>query len=334
MNTQLTKLIFKKYAKGEYSPRANALVRCFLFNDIFASTRDKELGKIWKESAEDLCTNKKTKDNTLDILHEYISQKDKQIHRRRLLFTVLRWAAIFIFPILSGILCWNYSSKQAIDRYEMQQLYVEDGHTATLKLSDGSMVKLNGGSIILYPKEFSPNRSRQIWLEGEAYLIVTHDESRPFHVNVDELDIRVLGTRFNVKAYRDEEEVTTTLEQGRVKVTSPTSSVVLNPNEQATYYRNRNRISVKNVIASNYNAWKEGQLIFEQAPLSNILSTLSHKYGVRFRTDSSIDLNRKYSVNFIASEQLDNILNVISAMSGNITFSRIGKNITVNQNRS
>ncbi|MBS1738646.1 MAG: FecR domain-containing protein, partial [Bacteroidetes bacterium] len=127
-----------------------------------------------------------------------------------------------------------------------------------MKLSDGTHVWLNAGSSITYPVAFAGDE-RKVTLSGEGYFEVAHDASKPFHVGVGEMDVKVLGTHFNVNAYPDEGEIKTTLLEGSVQVREGKSEIVLNPGQQAALQTSSHRLQRSdNVNVEEVMAWKEG----------------------------------------------------------------------------
>src|SRR5690606_33142812 len=115
---------------------------------------------------------------------------------------------------------------------EMNTLHTPKGGNFQLTLPDGTLVSMNAGSSLSYPLWFG-NKERRVTLSGEAYFDVSHDAERPFHVVSGDIDVQVLGTRFNMTAYRDEPGAAVTLETGRVEVSRGDHSLTLAPGEQA-----------------------------------------------------------------------------------------------------
>ena len=151
-----------------------------------------------------------------------------------------------------------------------------------LELADGTRVWLNAASSITFPTAFL-DMERKISIIGEAYFEVAHDPSKPFKVAVNDLDVEVLGTHFNINAYNDEEVIKTTLLEGRVLVKKAGKPVILNPSQQAIAYNDatdhqiiiNNNIDVEAVIA-----WKNGLFNFEYSDINKILREFSRWYDI------------------------------------------------------
>lgn len=149
-------------------------------------------------------------------------------------------------------------------------------------LADGSKVYLNSESEIRYPTFFAGGE-RRVFLKGEAFFEVTSDTSRPFIVNVGEMDVRVLGTRFNVNAYVPERAIRTTLVSGKVRVSDreDKAAVILEPGQQAVW--KKNGLTMREVDALAVSAWVDGKFYFEEGmTLEEITEQLQRWYDIDF----------------------------------------------------
>lgn len=151
------------------------------------------------------------------------------------------------------------------------------GMEYTLALADGTLVYLNAETSLRYPVVFREGE-RVVELEGEAYFEVAKDEMRPFIVRMNGSEIKVTGTSFNARAYGNEEEVVTTLVEGRVEVNG--RKIV--PGEQARCEVNTGNLTVKTVDVNRFIAWKEGYFVFRNERLEDVMKTLARWYGVEY----------------------------------------------------
>ena len=157
------------------------------------------------------------------------------------------------------------------------QLFVPLGKNSSITFADGTKVWVNAGTRLVYPTTFVKNQ-REIYVEGEVYLEVAPDKNRPFIVRTDNMQVRVLGTKFNVTAYNDDALKRVVLVSGKVEVrTNEKERVLLKPNQLFAY--ENNRIQVKNVDASRYILWKDGFYQYYHERLDNIFKNLSRYYG-------------------------------------------------------
>ena len=186
-------------------------------------------------------------------------------------------------------------------------LEIPRGGEYALQLADGTRVWLNAGTSLRYPVVFS-GQERRVELRGEGYFEVAKDSASPFVVSVNGVDVRVLGTSFNVSAYSD--EVVTTLVEGKVLMRSQADSVVLVPDRQGVW--DGKRMTVKRVDARNYALWREGVFFFEDMPLEDILDALARWYDVHvFYQNAELKMMR-FSVEIKRYEHIDTILRRIA----------------------
>lgn len=166
------------------------------------------------------------------------------------------------------------------------ELITPRGGGYNLELADGTHVWLNSGSTLKFPVAFTDS-TRQVFLQGEAYFEVSHN-GKPFIVSSGEMDVRVLGTSFNVSAYQDESEIKTTLVEGKVRidysgsVTDDKQSTLLTPNKQAVINRSESKIVVAEVNVSQYTSWMQGKLEFSNESLEVVMKRLARWYDFEY----------------------------------------------------
>lgn len=190
------------------------------------------------------------------------------------------------------------------------RLAVGRGYEYMLILQDGTKVWLNSESTLEYPVQFLAD-TRRVKLCGEAYFEVTHDTVHPFIVEVNnQYNVKVLGTRFNIKAYPGDEHSETTLVDGKVAV----NDLLLKPSEQAVLYKEN--IEVRQVNVSYYLAWHEGWFYFNDERLGKALQQLERWYDVKFVFDSEEISNLRVTGKLKRFENLNVILDMLSTTSG------------------
>lgn len=203
-------------------------------------------------------------------------------------------------------------------------LTVPRGGEYQLTLSDGTKVWLNAESSLRYPVRFCDNR--EVTLTGEAYFEVTEDIEHHFIVHNSDNAIEVLGTKFNVSAYPDN-NMQATLAEGKVKVSNLNLSVILLPNEQATIEESGS-INIKKVDARLFTSWAEGMYEFRKTDLQTIVAQLSRWYDVdmEFKDDS---LKQKLFAGVIfRNNELSFAIEVIEDVS-NVKFTRENNKIYI-----
>ena len=182
-------------------------------------------------------------------------------------------------------------------------LIVPRGGEFSLELADGTRVWLNAESRLRYPVAFM-GKERKVEMEGEVYFEVVKNNEKPFIVTVNGVDIRVLGTSFNVSAYQ--EEVVTTSVEGKVQLKRGDEQVVLSPNQQAIW--SDDKFKVKQVDACNYVLWKEGIFYFEDVDLERILDDMARWYNVNIFYMNPTLKKMKFSVEIKRYEDINEIL--------------------------
>ena len=209
------------------------------------------------------------------------------------------------------------------------ELIVPVGGEYRLLLADGTVVYMNSESRLKYPVRFTGSE-RLVELEGEAYFEVERDEERPFVVRTSRLDVTVLGTGFNVMAYKKDARTEVTLVNGKVDVTSGKISEVLTPNRQFVMNNESGEYEVRTVDADAYAAWKKGTLNFDAMPLEELGDKLARWYGVSFFFSNERLKQLKFTGAFRKYNDMDYILSLIEATT-DVTFKINGDAIIVNE---
>jgi len=212
----------------------------------------------------------------------------------------------------------------------MNTLKIPRGGEFRLKLSDGTHVYLNSASELRYPVRFD-EKERKVYLSGEAYFEVTKDSNRPFYVVMEELQIRVYGTEFNVNTHRWG-KVHTVLVDGKVgiKKRGMTGEITMKPGELASFDREAGTFEVKEVDVRQYVVWKDGYFTFENESLEQILNTLSLWYDVDvfFQTETAKQL--VFTGYMKRYDDISEILDAITDVVG-VNFAINGKTIVVSK---
>lgn len=261
-------------------------------------------------------------DSILNALHS----KKPEITSGKTKFNI-RWlqriAAAVLLIVFSGI--GYFAGKHQPDLPLLigstiyHEIVVPDGEKSALTLSDGTIMWINAGSKVRFPSAFNIE-SRDIWLDGEAYFEVARDKKRPFFVHTSNVDVKVYGTKFNLKAYDDEDVFEATLIEGLVSLEtkdmlgSTREEVFLEPNRKAIYLKKKPEnierdivqavtepLKPRKIIISNpvkvesSISWREGKLEFNDETLENIAIKLERRYGVEIEMDGKEVRNVRYS---------------------------------------
>lgn len=180
----------------------------------------------------------------------------------------------------------SYNDISSIKKLQYNTLKVPYGKHFDLVLSDGSKVYLNSGSSLRYPIKFLEGLERRVFLDGEAFFDVSHDDMDLFEVSAQELNVRVYGTKFNLSNYPEDVNTEVVLTEGSVRLSTDTSGpnnaegVYLKPGFQGAFNRTLKTISTKKVNTSQYTSWVDGKLIFRKAAFERIIRKLERQYNV------------------------------------------------------
>jgi ferric-dicitrate binding protein FerR (iron transport regulator) len=217
----------------------------------------------------------------------------------------------------------NGSSSDMSTAYNILQ--TPRGGQFSIVLSDGTRIWLNAASRLHYPSYFSGNE-RRVELTGEAYFEVAKNPKAPFHVVSGKTEVEVLGTHFDVAAYPDEEAVSTTLIEGRVRVKKDQKELILNPGQEALAFEQGPIQLIPDADTQTIIAWKEGKTVFKNASIQSIMRAISRWYDVDVVFEGELP-NRQFTGSLPRNTNLSELLTVLE--KNNIHFHVEGRRITV-----
>lgn len=158
------------------------------------------------------------------------------------------------------------------------EVHVKNGEHKRIILPDGTSVTLNAGSYLRYPREFITD-VRRIEMNGEAFFEVTRDEEKPFLIHTKDADVKVLGTSFNVKAFDMDEQLTVSVQTGKVQVDLPEAMMRLLPDEQFVMDKTKGEFQKRNEDARLSTVWIKGGLYFNRTPIRTVVNELVRMYN-------------------------------------------------------
>lgn len=199
---------------------------------------------------------------------------------------------------------------QSAKKEQMQSLFVPAGQRSEILLADGTKVWLNSQSRLIFPGTFD-GKYRKVRLEGEAYFKVTKNKEKPFIVETDKYDIKVLGTEFNVTAYPSEKIWKTSLLRGSVEIDAPHGSaqMKLKPNDMATF--NGNQLMKSTIEDDDYYQWRDGLICFNNASMKEMVHKLERCYGTKIAVNNTRMLSRRYTAKFRVSDGIEHVIKVL-----------------------
>ena len=214
-----------------------------------------------------------------------------------------------------------YDAGMNLETIDFHTIRVPLGGEFNLQLSDNTRVHLNSGSSLRYPIRFAGD-IREVFLTGEGFFEVTKDEVRPFVVKTGEVDVRVLGTSFNVNAYPENSELMATLLEGSVKVefNNLLSNIILKPNEQLVYDKHTKAHNLRMPEIDDVTAWQRGELVFSNMYLEDIFTSLERKFPYAFVYSLHSLKKNTYSFRFSKQANLEEVMKIISQVVGNVNY--------------
>ncbi|MDP4276110.1 MAG: FecR domain-containing protein [Bacteroidota bacterium] len=219
-----------------------------------------------------------------------------RIHVRTFRFR-LAAAVLIPFVVLVGAFLFVANRSGVFTGTELAEVKAPYGEQMQVILQDGTIVQLNSGSSLQYPKTFGLF-NRKVRLSGEGYFSVAKQADRPFIVNLNHIDVKVTGTKFNAKAYPDDNLISVSLEEGSVKIIDKKSHVyALKVGQNADYNKKSGVCTISNVDdMTQHTSWRTKSLNFYRTPLKEILKTLERQYEVQFDIGDSSLLNYRFSI--------------------------------------
>lgn len=245
------------------------------------------------------------------------SQKEIQSTSRRGFSLSALWRYAAVVAIIIAVGCISYWQGEVNVKDTFADISVEAplGSKTKLYLPDGTLVWLNAGSRMTYSQGFGVD-NRKVELEGEGYFEVKRNEKIPFFVKTKDLQLQVLGTKFNFRDYPEDHEVVVSLLEGKVGLNNllrEEKEAVLSPDERAVLNKANGLLTVESVTASNASQWTDGYLFFDEELLLDIAKELERSYNVKIHiANDSLKTFRFYG-NFVRREQ--NIQEVLEALA-------------------
>jgi ferric-dicitrate binding protein FerR (iron transport regulator) len=211
---------------------------------------------------------------------------------------------------------------------EYNTLTTPRGGEYKVMLPDGTNVWLNSSSSLSYPVEFAGNE-RRVKLNGEAYFEVAKNKDKPFYVCINKVQVKVLGTHFNIAAYNDDEQLTTTLLEGSVQISKNNRQCLLKPGQQAVVKNDADLITVSEGSIKQVMAWRNGYFVFNDDNIGTIMKKVSRWYDVDIEYKCNFE-NQRFGGTFYRTKSITELLNNLEKI-GKVHFKITGRRITVMQ---
>ncbi len=300
------------FYNGEYSDKDETYI-----DEVFCdNSKEKELKSLLSKQFDVLSSEVYADEKNLDhILYRIHYDINTRLFERKLLSfdNIVKWmlrvAGVIILPlaIFIGIQTFKESS---LKKQTWVEIKAPAWTRAQFSLPDGTTGWLNSNSSVKYNGNF--NTDRKVSLRGEAFFDVYKDKKRPFKVNTNEVIVTVLGTRFNISSYENEQNVEVVLEEGKLIFSDKEmkKTYTMNPNDLVIYDKTLRDFSMEVVEPQKYLSWTEGKLVFRNDPLDVIARRLERWYNIDVEVNVNINEDLRLRATFIG-EGLEEVLDLL-----------------------
>jgi ferric-dicitrate binding protein FerR (iron transport regulator) len=225
-----------------------------------------------------------------------------------------KYAAIIIVAFWAGNLLKSPAPIDKEIRYSV--ITVPFGQMSQIKLSDGTKIWLNSGTTLRYPEQFAKDK-RSVSIDGEAYFEVAKMPDKPFTVNTADMKVVVLGTSFNLSAYKEDKATSVTLVEGKVTVQDKAGIRIaqLVPGQMATKNKNEDSLTIQNVKTGFYSAWIAGKIFFDDEPLDQIAIKLERWFNVKITFADEQLKSHRFTGTILKNKPVDQIMQVLELLS-------------------
>lgn len=275
---------------------------------------NESLGSLWAQS-----DSASMDEGEISAAYERlrITNGEKKKSKYLKLFTWQRIAAV-ILPLVMLVVFGKLYVQMSDELKASQVVAMLQEHTVsdeckTIALADGTQVRLNQSSVLLYPEKFS-GKERKVFLTGEAFFDIKHDGRHPFHVSTPYFNITDLGTSFSVSSYATDVEVSTTLKTGKIelKIVGEDKVYSMKPNDQLVYNVKTKAVDLRQVTNEDDGLnWRNKQISLDDVTLAEAARIMGDVYGVKFVFRSSRHRNTKITVHFNRGESLKKALAIV-----------------------
>ena len=302
-------ILITKYFEGEITAAERKLLFSMIQTDEklrkdFSSVQNLYALSSWLPNEND---EFEAVDKLAAFKHTHCRKKRYPLH---IIKHAAGYAAAICITILSTWMVMN-DREPAEEMVTYEEFTTPSGQRAMVKLHDGTTVWLNARSTLRYPNHFA-REERKVELDGEAFFDVEHNEHKPFVVSTEKLDIKVLGTKFNVFAYKGREEFNTALLEGSVKVyerMNEEKALFMNPNECVEL--KDNKLVKRPMGNTDFLLWKEGIYAFDDVPFEDIIKKFELYYDIVITVNNSKLMKYKFSGKFRQRDGVESALRTL-----------------------
>ena len=290
-----------------------------------------DMQEVWMAASDETNDMDFDKEKAYRLFLKQTEVAAQQCIKQRKVFRIRPWmyAAAMVIVVFLCVTIAFQTGKSVIQN-QLTQITIEApyGSKTKLYLPDGTLVWLNAGSKMSYAQNFGINE-RTLSLTGEAYFEVIKNKKIPFKVHTNELDVKVLGTKFNFRNYEDDLEAKVCLLEGKVALNTKQKETILHPDQQALLDKKTGKLLISKTKAAYSAEWTNDRLYFDEALLPDIAKELERSYNIKITiADDALNSVRFYG-NFRRREQnIQEIMEILSSTE-KMTYTINGKNIVI-----
>lgn len=304
------KKIIENYVAGGHSPEVEELFNRWLLSPVDAEAKEEAMKSMWDD------TPAASADTELALKRLYkrlfSKLRERTVSRR----VFIRWvAAAVILPVVAAAAAFIGAKSFRAEPVEWTQVAVPYGERKQVTLADGTQLWIGAGTRVVYPQAFEGSE-RKIFVDGEIYAEVAHDEDHPFVVSTCDADVRVLGTTFGLRAYDNDDDSELMLVEGRVNFEIDGRAYngveALLPGDMVRYNRDSGVVERSKFNAEGFHSWaRDGSIYFFNEPLGNIASMLSRRFDRNIVITDPALAKLEFYIFLSSSDSLNDVLNVL-----------------------
>lgn len=331
--------LIAKYLAGEYSEDEKLAMEWWL-EEVDNRILFEQVKTAWLQQSAFEISEEFNPETGINKLNALISEAEDQVYhdkdQKRKFIRIRSWlvAASIIFLIAFG---YFFIAKSPSDNEIRNLAYIQkvSGNEQILSfaLPDGSKVWLNKNSKIIFPDKFAA-KQREVFLEGEAFFEVVPNPDKPFVVKSNKVSTRVLGTSFNVRAYKNDEIASVSVATGKVEVSkeisrgNPIRITQLTPQQELVIDTKKDETYIDIVSASGIGAWRKDQLVFHNNTYAEVITRLEANYEVEIDLKKVSLAQCRVMASFNENASLEEVLKLLS-ISNHFSYTVIGKQVTI-----
>ena len=289
---------------------------------------DKDLFRIWNLTKGDNVSKKEIETAYSNVRKMTDSLEGRSNGHRvlKIFASAVAAAAVLLLVSVLSVSTYKHIHKSDALAVEESVKFIEcvtgNGETKSVTLPDSTKIVLNSSSVVIYPSSFQTSE-RSVYLSGEAVFDVTKDEEKPFVVETSDFSVRVHGTKFDISAYSDADEISTTLCRGSVSVVShiDRKEYLLVPDERFQMDRNTGASEILKIDSEEAVSWLNRSLCFRSASIHDIVKTIERQYDVHIYLTTSKYEDNIITAKFIHGETLDELMKALCLLTPGMSYS-------------